>query len=150
MSELLRRIQTDTQNAMRARERERVGTLRFISAAILRVEKDQRRELSDAEVLGVLERLARQYRETLEAYQQAGREDLVRKESAELECLQEYLPRPLSEEALTGLIREVLAESGAQSMRDMGRVMRQLQPRLAGRADMRAVGEHVKRLLTPP
>ncbi len=138
------RIQDDVKDAMRARDKARVGVLRLVTAAIKQKEVDERVELDDTAVLAVLDKMAKQRRESIEQYASAGRDDLVNQEEYELGILAEFLPEPLSEEELTALIDQVIAESGASSMRDMGGVMGLLKASIQGRADMKAVSNAVR------
>jgi len=138
------RIQEDVKQAMRAHERERLAALRLLTAAIKQKEVDERIELSDEQVLAVIDKMVKQRRESLEQYQQAGREDLAAREQFELDQLHAYLPEPLSEEQLAELIRSTIDELGASSIRDMGPVMNALRGQVQGRADMKAVSQAVK------
>lgn len=138
------RIGEDVKNAMRAHERERLAALRLITAAIKQKEVDERIELDDPQVLAVLDKMVKQRRESLEQYEKAGREDLAAKEQMELDLIQSYLPEPLSEAELAGLIQSAIAETGAGSIRDMGAVMNALRDQVQGRADMKAVSQAVK------
>ncbi len=138
------RIQEDVKQAMRAHEREQLAALRLVTAAIKQKEVDERIELSDEQVLAVLDKMVKQRRESLEQFQQAGREDLAAKEQFELDLIQTYLPEPLSEDELADLIRSTIAELGASSIRDMGAVMNALRGQVQGRADMKAVSQAVK------
>jgi uncharacterized protein YqeY len=138
------RIQEDVKSAMRAHERERLAALRLITAAIKQKEVDGRTELGDAQVLAVLDKMVKQRRESLEQYNQAGRDDLAAKEQFELDLIQAYLPEPLAEDELDNLIRSTIAELGASSMRDMGAVMSALRGQVQGRADMKAVSQAVR------
>jgi uncharacterized protein YqeY len=138
------RIQDDVKNAMRAHQREQLAALRLLTAAIKQKEVDERIELSDEQVLGVLDKMVKQRRESLEQFQQAGRDDLAAKEQFELDLLQTYLPEPLTEDQLAELIRATIAELGASSIRDMGPVMNALRGQVQGRADMKAVSQAVK------
>lgn len=142
------RIQDDVKDAMRARERERLGCLRLITAAIKQKEVDERVELDDIGVLAVLDKMAKQRRESLEQYEKAGREDLASKERDELEIISGYLPEPLGEAELADLIRAAVEATGASSMRDMGAVMGQLRDQVQGRADMKAVSAAVREMLS--
>jgi uncharacterized protein YqeY len=143
------RIQDDVKDAMRARERERLSCLRLITAAIKQKEVDERVELDDTAVLAVLDKMAKQRRESLEQYEKAGREDLAQQERKELALIAEYLPEPLDADELSGLIRDAVAATGASSMRDMGAVMAQLRDQVQGRADMKAVSAAVREMLSP-
>ena len=132
---------------MRARERDRLGALRLITAAIKQIEVDERIELDDVRVLGVLDKMAKQRRESLEQFEKAGREDLAEKERYELGLIQAYLPEPLAEKELAALIESAISELGASSIRDMGQVMNALRSQVQGRADMKAVSQAVKQQL---
>jgi uncharacterized protein YqeY len=138
------RIQEDVKTAMRAHERERLAALRLVTAGIKQKEVDERIELNDEQVLAVLDKMVKQRRESLEQYEQAGRDDLAARERFELDLIQSYLPEPLDAAALADLIRATIAELGAGSLRDMGAVMNALRPQVQGRADMKAVSEAVK------
>ena len=141
------RIQDDVKSAMRAHERERLAVLRLVTAAIKQKEVDERIELDDAQVLAVLDKMVKQRRESLEQYRDAGRDDLADQEAFELDLIQTYLPEPLGEAELDGLIRATITELGASSIRDMGAVMNALRPEVQGRADMKAVSQAVKNQL---
>jgi uncharacterized protein len=143
------RIQEDVKTAMRAHERERLSALRLVTAGIKQKEVDERIELNDEQVLAVLDKMVKQRRESLEQYEQAGREDLAARERFELELIQSYLPEPLDAAALADLIRATIATLGASSLRDMGPVMNALRGQVQGRADMKAVSEAVKAQLAP-
>lgn len=142
------RIQEDIKAAMRAHERERLGALRLVTAAIKQKEVDERIDLGDEQVLAVLDKMVKQRRDSLQQYEDAGREDLAAKERFELDLIQTYLPEPLGEEELSSLIRSTIAEVGASSIRDMGSVMAALRGQVQGRADMKAVSQAVKAQLT--
>ena len=142
------RLADEIKRAMKAGEKERLGALRQIHAAIKQREVDERTELDDTATLAVLDKLAKQYRESLEQYEAAGREDLVRKERAELDVVGEFLPAPLDEGEIERLVDEAIASTGAASIKDMGRVMGILKPQVQGRADMGAVSARVKARLS--
>ena len=144
MSSLKQRLDEDVKAAMRAREKEKLATLRMIAAALKQREVDERIELDDTGVLQVLDRLAKQHRDSIEQFSQAGRNDLVEKEQFELSVVQGYLPEPLDEAQLDALIDQAIAETGAAQVKDMGRVMAVLKPQVQGRAEMSAVGARVK------
>ncbi len=141
---LKERVQDDMKAAMRAKEKERLGAIRLILAAIKQREVDERVELSDSQILGVLEKMIKQRRESLAQYQNAGRDDLATREAFEIELIQTYLPAPLSEADLETLIAEAVAATNAQSVRDMGKVMALLKDKMQGRADMAAVSARIK------
>ncbi len=141
------RILDDVKTAMRARERDRLATLRLVTAAIKQKEVDERIELNDGQVLAVLDKMVKQRRESLEQFEQAGREDLAEKERFELGLIQTYLPEPLGEDELAALILSTITELDASSIRDMGQVMNTLRSQVQGRADMKAVSQAVKQQL---
>jgi len=142
------RILEDVKKAMRAHEREQLATLRLITAAIKQREVDERIDLNDEQVLAVLDKMAKQRRESIEQYEKAAREDLAVQERFELGLIQAYLPEPLGEEDLAALIKSVISESGAAGIRDMGLVMNALRGQVQGRADMKAVSQAVKAQLS--
>ena len=146
-SELKSRITEDTKACMRAKDKARLGVLRLINAAIKQVEVDTREELEEDDVLGVLEKMLKQRRESLEQFTKADRTDLADQEAFEIGVIQAYLPEALSDEEIDKLVGDAIATAGAQSMKDMGQVMGALKPALKGRADMRAVSEKVKQRL---
>lgn len=141
------RIQEDVKQAMRARERARLGVLRLVSAAIKQKEVDDRVDLDDAGVTAVLDKMAKQRRESLEQYRKAGRDDLADQEQYELDLLADYLPEPLDADELQRLIDQAIADAGASGMQDMGRVMGAIKPLVQGRADMKAVSTQVRERL---
>jgi uncharacterized protein YqeY len=138
------RIQQDMKDAMRAAEKARLSTIRLILAAIKQREVDERKDLDDVEIALVLEKMVKQRRESISQFEKAGRTDLVEQETAELAVIQPYLPEQLSESELSALIEETLTQSGATSVKDMGKVMALLKPRVQGRADMGAVSALIK------
>ena len=137
-------IQDDMKTAMRAKDKERLGAIRLILAAVKQREVDERIELNDVQVLGVLEKMIKQRRESLAQYQSAGREDLAARESFEIEVIQSYLPAPLSEADIDTLVANAVAVTGAQSVRDMGKVMALIKDQAQGRADMAKISARVK------
>jgi uncharacterized protein YqeY len=146
---LKERIQEDMKSAMRSGDRERLGTVRLILAGIKQREVDERILLDDAQVLTVLEKMVKQRRESIAQFEAGGRADLVAKETAELAVISAYLPSPLSETELDALIQAAISESGAASIKDMGKVMGIIKSKAQGRADMAAVGARIKARLTP-
>lgn len=142
------RILEDVKQAMRAGQRERLGALRLVTAAIKQVEVDQRIEMTDEQVVAVLDKMVKQRRESLEQFDKAGREDLAAKERFELEVIQAYMPEPLSDQELRALIDSTIQALGASSARDMGPVMNALRSQVQGRADMKAVSQAVKAQLS--
>jgi len=145
--QLKQRIQTDVTAAMRARDKPRLGTLRLVTAAIKQLEVDSRKELDDPGVLTVLEKMLKQRRDSLKQYSDAGRQDLADQEGYEIAVIEAYMPEALPAEELGALIDAAIAEAGATCMRDMGKVMGLLKPRVQGRADLGAVSGTVKRKL---
>ena len=151
MSEDLKhRIQDDIESAMRARDRRRLGALRQVSAAIKQREVDERITLDTAGVIAVLEKMLKQRRDSLTHFESAGRDDLAAQESFEISLIEAYMPTPLSPQDLQDLIAAALAESGAASLKDMGRVMSWLKPRVQGRADMKQLSASVRERLGTP
>jgi uncharacterized protein len=138
------RLTEDMKQAMRSGDKARLSTIRMALAAIQQREVDERIELDEVQSLGVLDKMIKQRRESVEQYRAGGREDLARKESAEIEVLAAYLPEPLAEDELAEMIDAAVAETGAGSMKDMGRVMAVLRARTQGRADMAKVSAMVK------
>lgn len=138
------RIQEDMKAAMKAGDKPRLGTVRLMLAAIKQREVDERIELDDSQVLSVLDKMVKQRRDSIAQFAAAGREDLVKIEALEIEVIQSYLPRALSDEEIATLIDAALAASGASAMSEMGRVMAVLKPQVQGRADMGAVSALVK------
>jgi uncharacterized protein YqeY len=144
MSEIKHRVTDAVKSAMKSGDKTRLGTLRLISAAIKQVEVDERRELSDADLLGILGKMVKQRRESIAQYEAAGRSELAEREQAEIAVISEFLPQPLAQSELEAMVDEAVAETGAQSVRDMGAVMALLRDRVRGRADMGAVSGLVK------
>ena len=138
------RIQDDMKAAMRAKDKQRLGAIRLILAAIKQREVDERIDLNDSQTLAVLEKMLKQRRESLAQYQNAGREDLAAQEAFEIELIQSYLPVPLSETELDALITHAIAGTGAQSVRDMSKVMAVIRDQAQGRADMAAVSARIR------
>ena len=144
---LKERIQQDVKDAMRAREKSRLATIRLITAAIKQREVDERIELDDAQVLAVLDKMVKQRRDSIQQYTDAGRSDLAEQEAAEIAVIQEFLPEELPEAEIAGIIEAAIAETGAESMRDMGKVMAIVKPKVQGRADVGMVSGLVKQKL---
>ena len=144
---LKERITEDMKSAMRASDKERLSTIRMVQAAIKQREVDERIALDDAQVLAVLEKMVKQRRESIAAFEQGGRADLADKEKAEIQILVAYLPEQLTEAEVDALIQSAIAETGAASMKDMGKVMGAVKAKAAGRADMGAVSARIKAAL---
>ena len=145
MSQSLKEQITDAmKDAMRAKEKERLGTIRLIQAEIKRIEVDERIEIDDARLLAVLDKMVKQRRDSITQFEDAGRQELADKEQAEIEVIQDFLPEALSEDELVTMIEEAIAATGAESMKDMGKVMGIIKPKIQGRADVGAVSGMVK------
>jgi uncharacterized protein YqeY len=147
MSTLKERITEDMKAAMRAGEKDRLGTIRMLQAAIKQREVDERITLDDAQVLAVLEKMVKQRKESIVQFDQGGRADLAAREKAEIELLQGYLPAQLSDAEVDALIAEAIAATGATSVKDMGKVVGAVKAKAAGRADMGAVSARIKAAL---
>ena len=138
------RIQQDVKDAMRAKDKSRLAAIRLITAAIKQREVDERIELDDTQVTAVLDKMAKQRRESISQFEKAGRDDLIAQEVMELEIIQSYLPEQLGEDEINALIDSAMQATGATGIKDMGKVMGQLKPKLQGRADMSAVSALIK------
>ena len=141
---LKERITEDMKTAMRSGEKDRLAVIRLLQAAIKQREVDERITLDDAQVTSVLEKMIKQRKESVVAFEKGGRTDLVAKENAEIAVLQPYLPAQLSDAELDALIAEAITSTGAASIKDMGKVMGVVKSRAAGKADMGAVGARIK------
>jgi hypothetical protein len=141
---LKERITEDMKAAMRSGEKERLGVIRMITAAIKQREVDERIALDDSQVLSVLEKMIKQRKESVEQFKAGNRQDLVDKEASEITLLQGYMPSQLSDAELDTLIGEAIASTGAASIKDMGKVMAIIKAKAQGRADMGAVGAKIK------
>tara|TARA_B100002049_G_scaffold15101_1_gene10459 strand:+ start:1041 stop:1484 length:444 start_codon:yes stop_codon:yes gene_type:complete len=137
-------LQDDMKSAMRTRDKERLAVIRMLMAAVKQREVDERSELSDADVLAVVEKMVKQRRDAEQQYRDADRPELADAEAAEIAVLEHYLPAQLSEAEIDQAIEKAIVESEASSMRDMGKVMGVLKPRLQGRADMAVVSQRLK------
>jgi len=144
MSETRQRILDDIKVAMKSGEKSRLGTLRSISAAIKQREIDERIELGEDDTIALLDKLLKQRRESIAQYSKAGRDDLVEVEQHEAELIQTYLPAQLTDDEIAQVIDAAIEQSGAASMKDMGKVMAAVKPKLQGRADMGSVSQVIK------
>ncbi len=140
-------IKNDLKEAMRAKDVQKRDTLRNLSAAIKQAEIDGKKELSDTEIEAILAKYAKQREDAIKQFSEAGREDLVEKEKAELEIVYNYLPKPLSDEELQEAVKKVVEEVGASSMRDMGKIMGKIKALYGSRADGAKVNKIVKEML---
>lgn len=144
---LKQQITDDMKTAMRAKDAERLATIRLLTAAIKQKEVDERIELDDTAVIGVLDKMVKQRKDSIAAFEQGNRPDLAAKEAAELQVLQAYLPARLSADEIAAEVRAIVAEVGASGPADMGKVMGAAKARLAGKADMGQVSAAVKSAL---
>jgi uncharacterized protein YqeY len=144
---LKERITEDMKTAMRAGEKDRLATIRLVLAAVKQIEVDERIVLDEPRMLAVLEKMAKQRKESMAEFEKGGRADLVAKEAAELVIIKGYLPEQMSDAELDALIAEAIASTGAASIKDMGKVMGVVKAKAAGRADMGAVGARIKQKL---
>ena len=148
MPALVERIKDAVKDAMRARDKARLAALRLITAEFKRIEVDERIEIDDARARSVLDKMVKQRLDSEAQYRAAGRDELAEVEAFEITVIREYLPEPLTDEALDVLVAEAIAASGASSMAQMGAVMGQLKPQVAGRADMGVLSAKVKAQLS--
>lgn len=147
MSEIQARINEAVKDAMRAKDKDRLGTLRLATSEFKKIEVDERVTLDDARVIAVLDKMIKQRKDSVTQFNAGGRADLAEKEQAEISVLQEFLPAALSDAELEALMKKAIAESGAEGMKDMGKVMAILKPQVQGRTDMGAVSQKIKALL---
>ena len=145
---LKQRIQEDMKAALRAQDKQRLGVVRLILAAIKQVEVDERIEVDDTRISQILNKMLKQRRDSITQYSQAKRDDLVAQERLEEGIIQSYLPPPFSESDIAGLVPEVVAQLGATSVKDMGKVMEEMKEKLQGRADMALLSKKLKERLT--
>jgi len=135
------------KNAMRAKDKERLGTVRLILSEIKKVEVDERIDPDDSRIISIMDKMVKQRRESIKQYTDGGRPELADKEQAEIEVIQEFLPQPLTNAEIDAIIADAIASSGAASMQDMGKVMGAIKGQLTGRADMGAVSQKIKAAL---
>lgn len=144
MSDLKTQIEEATKDAMRARDKSRVAALRMVNSEIQRVEVDERKTLTDDDVLAILNRMLKQRHDSLSQFEQADREDLAAQERFEIELIKTFMPEPLNEAEVDAVIERAIEQTGASSMKDMGQVMGLVKAEIATRADMAAVSGKVK------
>ena len=147
-SSLKQQINEAMKDAMRARDKARLGTIRLALAEIKRVEVDERIDPDNARVTSILDKMVKQRRESIKQFESAGRDELVAQEKSEIDVLQEFLPQALNEEELDAIISAALSDTGAQGMQDMGKVMGIIKPKVVGRADMSIVSDKIKAALS--
>ena len=145
---IYQRVTAEVKVAMKARDKPRLGALRLIMADFKRIEVDERIELDDERVLVILDKMTKQRKDSLKQFEDAGREDLANQEALEIAVIAEFLPDQLSDAEVSGLVKAAIAETGASSMQDMGKVMAIVKPQVQGKADMGAVSGLVKAQLS--
>ena len=143
-SALKDQIQDAMKTAMKGGDKERLAVIRLIMSALKQIEVDERIELDDNRVLGVLDKMVKQRRESISQFRNGGRDDLVSKEEAEIDVISDFLPQALSDEEVETIINKAISETGAASMKDMGKVMGIVKPQITGRADVGAVSQKIK------
>ncbi|MCP4878114.1 MAG: GatB/YqeY domain-containing protein [Gammaproteobacteria bacterium] len=141
-------LQDDMKSSMKGGDKKRLGVIRLMLAAIKQIEVDERIELDDARIISVLDKMAKQRRESITQFESAGRDDLIAIEQDELVIIQEYLPQALSEAEINDLVEQSIAATGAASIKDMGKLMGVLKPQMQGRADMGKVSQLIKSRLS--
>ena len=147
MSDLKTRINEDTIAAMKAGEKDKVAVLRMLKAALKQKEVDERIELDNAAVIAILNKMLKQRRDSLSQFEKAGREDLANQEQFEIDLLNTYLPTQMNDAEITAAVKAAIIEINADSMKDMGKVMGYLKPKLAGKADMSKVNQIIRETL---
>jgi uncharacterized protein YqeY len=140
-------INTAMKDAMRAKDKPRLGAIRLIQAEVKRIEVDERIEIDDQRLVAIMDKMVKQRRDSITQYESAGREELAAVEIAEIEVIQDFLPTALTDEEIVELIQAAITTTGAESMRDMGKVMGILKPQIQGRADAGVVSAEVKKAL---
>ena len=148
MPTLVDAIKASVKEAMRAKDKQRLGTLRLIQAEFKRIEVDERLDIDDARAIAIMDKMLKQRRDSAEQYQNAGRDELAEQELSEIAVIGEFLPEPLSVDAIDELIKVAIESSGASGMQAMGTVMAAIRPQVQGRADMAEVSKQVKMLLS--
>jgi len=147
-SALKARLTDDMKTAMKAKDKERLGVIRLMLSSIKQIEVDERIELDDERIIAVLDKMSKQRRESAAQYETAGREDLLAQEVFEIGIIKDYLPSALGEDEINNIIDDAIASTGASSIKDMGKVMGMIKPKLQGRADMGAVSGQIKARLS--
>ena len=148
MSALKAQIQDAMKTAMKGGDKPRLAVIRLMLAALKQVEVDERIELDDTRVIAILDKMVKQRRESISQFAPAGRDDLVVKEQAEIDIIADYLPQALGEDEIEAIINQAISETGASSMKEMGKVMALVRPQLVGRADRGIVSGKIKALLS--
>jgi uncharacterized protein YqeY len=148
MSDLKKQIQDAVVTAMKSGDKARLAVTRLITSSIKQVEVDERIELDDARIIAILDKMVKQRRESISQFKIAGRDDLVKQENFEIDIIQEFLPQALSEEEVDEIVNQAIAQTGASSIKDMGKVMGLVRPQIIGRADMGEVSGRIKTILS--
>jgi len=145
---LLQTLQEEMKQALKAKDTEKLSVIRMLISEIKKVQIDKKKELSDEEIIQVIQKYAKQRKESIKQYRDAGREDLAQKEEKELEIVSKFLPEQLSEEEINKIVEQAISETGASSMKDMGKVMKVVMEKVKGRADGSLVSKIVKEKLS--
>lgn len=148
MSDLQKQIQGSVISAMKSGEKERLKIIRLMTSAMKQIEVDERIELDDARIIAILDKMVKQRRESISQFKTAGRDDLVKQENYEIDIIQEFLPQALSEEEVDAIVTRAIEQTGASSIKDMGKVMGLVRPQIIGRADMGEVSGRIKSTLS--
>ena len=148
MSDLKKQIQDAVISAMKAGEKERLAIIRLMTSAMKQIEIDERIELDDQRIIVILDKMVKQRRESISQFKTAGRDDLVKQENFEIDIIQEFLPQALGEEEVDEIVSQAIKQTGASSIKDMGKVMGLVKPQIVGRADMGEVSGRIKSLLS--
>ena len=148
MSDLKKQIQDAVISAMKSGEKERLKIIRLMTSSMKQIEVDERIELDDARIIAILDKMVKQRRESIAQFKTAGRDDLVKQESLEIDIIQEFLPQALSEEEIDAIVNRAIEQTGASSIKDMGKVMGLVRPQIIGRADMGEVSGRIKSMLS--
>ena len=148
MSDLQKQIQGSVISAMKSGEKERLKIIRLMTSAMKQIEVDERIELDDARIIAILDKMVKQRRESISQFKTAGRDDLVKQENYEIDIIQEFLPQALSEEEVDAIVSQAIEQTGASSIKDMGKVMGLVRPQIIGRADMGEVSGRIKSTLS--
>ena len=148
MSELKKRIQDAAIQAMKSGQKDRLAIIRLMTSAMKQIEVDERIELDDARTIAILDKMIKQRRESIAQFKTAARDDLVKQESFEIDIIQEFLPQALSEAEIDDIVNQAIEQTGASSIKDMGKVMGLVKPQIVGRADVGEVSGRIKAMLT--
>lgn len=148
MSDLKTKIQQAAVSAMKSGDKERLKIIRLMTSSMKQIEVDERIELDDARVIAILDKMVKQRRESIAQFKTAGRDDLVKQETFEIDIIQEFLPQALSEEEIVSIVNQAIEQTSASSIKDMGKVMGLVKPQIIGRADMGEVSGRIKSMLS--